>query len=551
MKRKRILFLALAAFMTCGIGALLTSCSDDDNNNSSSNNNKPAETDTYEIEVEAGMKMNENQFQTKVPATTDCDQAVITALQAIDKVTDVKAFKMSTFSYKINDRVTKTAYFFNYKQDIDHNNPSKGWFKQQCVLTVAGKDRPTVLMTEGYALGGAEPTLNLNRLDSLVETPLVETMNANCLQVEHRYFGWSLPEGWTNRWSYLSAKQQSDDLHAIVTAIKGSGIIGKSGKWLSVGSSKGGETTAFYAYHYPNEVDAYVPFVAPFMFSTMDLRPFTYILEDAHIGNNMQKVKAAFRAFFKNRELQEQAVEIFKKDKKWASQHSVDDLRLALMFSMYNNHFLKMSYVPYTKWLPLVPKEGDSAEKFYKYIMADAATRYEGDSETEYDTRVDGFNNFEGNNKPFGIDTLNYSVKARTRATTATKVRFNPFMVQSAKELGYALNDYSWIVDLVTPENLSALNKPDCDPRTYGVTHDGGAFIRQFLTGMKQSDCYMIFVYGEQDPWTGACIPNEYLGKNSQVLSITDGIHNDFIYDWNETERNALINWLKAVGFDF
>ena len=541
----------MAAFMTCGIGALLTSCSDDDNNNSSSNNNKPAETDTYEIEVEAGMKMNENQFQTKVPATTDCDQAVITALQAIDKVTDVKAFKMSTFSYKINDRVTKTAYFFNYKQDIDHNNPSKGWFKQQCVLTVAGKDRPTVLMTEGYALGGAEPTLNLNRLDSLVETPLVETMNANCLQVEHRYFGWSLPEGWTNRWSYLSAKQQSDDLHAIVTAIKGSGIIGKSGKWLSVGSSKGGETTAFYAYHYPNEVDAYVPFVAPFMFSTMDLRPFTYILEDAHIGNNMQKVKAAFRAFFKNRELQEQAVEILKKDKKWASQHSVDDLRLALMFSMYNNHFLKMSYVPYTKWLPLVPKEGDSAEKFYKYIMADAATRYEGDSETEYDTRVDGFNDFEGNNNPFGIDTLNYSVKARTRATTATKVRFNPFMVQSAKELGYALNDYSWIVDLETPENLSALNKPDCDPRTYGVTHDGGAFIRQFLTGMKQSDCYMIFVYGEQDPWTGACIPNEYLGKNSQVLSITDGIHNDFIYDWNETERNALLNWLKAVGFDF
>ena len=551
MKRKGILFLALVAFMTYGTSVLLTSCSDDDNKSSSSNNKPAEQTDTYEIEVEVGMQMNENQFQTKVPATTDCDQAVITALQAIDKVTDVKAFKMSTYSFKNDKRVTKTAYFFNYKQDIDHNNPSKGWFKQQCVLTVAGKDRPTVLMTEGYALGGAEPTLNLNRLDSLVETPLVETMNANCLQVEHRYFGWSLPEGWTNRWSYLSAKQQSDDLHAIVTAIKGSGIIGKSGKWLSVGSSKGGETTAFYAYHYPNEVDAYVPFVAPFMFSTMDLRPFTYILEDAHIGNNMQKVKAAFRAFFKNRELQEQAVEILKKDKKWASQHSVDDLRLALMFSMYNNHFLKMSYVPYTKWLPLVPKEGDSAEKYYKYIMADAATRYEGDSETEYDTRVDGFNDFEGNNNPFGIDTLNYSVKARTRATTATKVRFNPFMVQSAKELGYALNDYSWIVDLVTPENLSALNKPDCDPRTYGVTHDGGAFIRQFLTGMKQSDCYMIFVYGEQDPWTGACIPNEYLGKNSQVLSITDGIHNDFIYDWNETERNALLNWLKAVGFDF
>lgn len=541
--------MVLAAFMTCGTGMLLTSCSDDDSNNSS--NNKPAETDNYEIEVEAGMQMNENQFQTKVPATTDCDQTVIAALQAIDKVTDVKAFKMSTYSFKKDDRVTKTAYFFNFKQDIDHNNPSKGWFKQQCVLTVAGKDRPTVLMTEGYALGNSEPTLNLNRLDSLMETPLVETMNANCLQVEHRYFGWSLPEGWTNKWSYLSAKQQSDDLHAIVTAIKGSGIVGKSSKWLSTGGSKGGETTSFYAYHYPNEMDAYIPFVAPFLLSTNDIRPGTYMLEEKHIGNNMQKVKAAFRAFFRNRELQEQTVEILKKDKKWVSQYTVDVLCISLMLSTYNNHFAKMSYVPYTKWLPLVPKEGDSAEKFYKYITADATTRYEGDSNTEYDTRMDGFYDFEGNNNPFGLDTVNNSVKARTRATTVTKVRFNPYLVQCAKELGYPQNDYSWVVDLISPEVLLSLNNQYCNPITFGVTYDGGAFVRQFLAGMKQSDCYMFFVYGVQDPWTGARIPDEYLGKNSQVLYIKDGIHNDFIAQWDEKERNLLLQWLKAVGFDF
>ena len=34
--------------------------------------------------------------------------------------------------------------------------------------------------------------------------------------------------------------------------------------------SKNGETTAFYAYHYPNEMDAYVPFCGPYLTSLTD-----------------------------------------------------------------------------------------------------------------------------------------------------------------------------------------------------------------------------------------------------------------------------------------
>ncbi len=67
MKRKNLLLLLLVAFMTFGTGVLLSSCSDNDDSNSS----QPAETDNYEIEVEPGLTMNENQFQTRVPATTD------------------------------------------------------------------------------------------------------------------------------------------------------------------------------------------------------------------------------------------------------------------------------------------------------------------------------------------------------------------------------------------------------------------------------------------------------------------------------------------------
>ena len=204
---KKINYWILTAILTCGLGMSLTSCSsdnDDKDNNKETVDPAPGPDDsqgdadptpgeeTYTIEVGPGLTLPENEFNTKVPTATDFDQNIVDALKAIDKVIDVKPFKMV---HKLNRNTkqyfTKTAYFFNYKQDIDHNDPSKGWFKQQCVLTVAGKDRPTVLLTEGYALGSAQDYKN--RLDSIMEPTLVDLLEANCLQVEHRYFGWSLP----------------------------------------------------------------------------------------------------------------------------------------------------------------------------------------------------------------------------------------------------------------------------------------------------------------------------------------------------------------------
>ena len=222
---------------------VMVSCSDNDDNGTGTPETPEKE---YVIEVGEGMKLPENEFLTKVPAATEYDQSIVDALKAIDGVMDVKPFTL-THAYNPNTRqfFTKTAYFFNYKQVIDHNDPAKGWFKQQCILTVAGKDRPTVLLTEGYGLGSTEDYNN--RLDYCTEPTLVGVLGANCLQVEHRYFGWSLPEGYTNKWNYLRAKQQSADLHTIVTAIKQSGIVGQ-GKWLATGVSKPGVTSTLYAY---------------------------------------------------------------------------------------------------------------------------------------------------------------------------------------------------------------------------------------------------------------------------------------------------------------
>ena len=96
------------------------------------------------------------------------------------------------------------------------------------------------------------------------------------------------------------------------------------------------------------------------------------------------------------------------------------------------------------------------------------------------------------------------------------------------------------------------------NPADYGVSYDGGAFIRSVMEGMKQSNCHMMFVYGMQDPWTGAQIPDDKMGTNIRKLFIqhTDnperksaGLHNDNIDQWNPSERGELFKWLNQLGF--
>ena len=305
MKRKRFLMMLGGAIVAMSM--TMVSCTDNDDNSTTPTPPTPP-VEEYKLEVEEGMEMPENQFLS-VPSIAG-DQNVVNALKAIDRVTDVKAFELTErYDYWTGQRITKTAYYFNYLQDIDHNNPSKGRFKQQCVLTVEGQNRPTVLHTEGYALEGEK-----NRLDLIGEPMLVSVLGANCLQVEYRYNGWSLPEGYTNRWNYLNAKQQSADLHAIVAAIKKSGIVG-NGKWLATGVSKNGMTTAHYAYHYPNDMDAYVPFCAPFLLELQDPGPYSHLLTKDAFGEDegiMDKMKTVFRTYCSNRELQAQCVQMFK-----------------------------------------------------------------------------------------------------------------------------------------------------------------------------------------------------------------------------------------------
>ena len=121
----------------------------------------------------------------------------------------------------------EATYKLYIKQALDHQHPEKGYFYQKAFLSHRGFDRPTVLVTEGY-------TCNKPR-----KNELSNLLDANQLEVEHRFFGESLPD--SINYTYLDLEQATADLHHINQLFK---QIYK-GKWISTGISKGGATTYF------------------------------------------------------------------------------------------------------------------------------------------------------------------------------------------------------------------------------------------------------------------------------------------------------------------
>lgn len=151
------------------------------------------------------------------------------------------------------------TYELKIKQPLDHSDKTKGYFYQKVYLSHKGFDRPVVMNTAGYER-------NKSRIGELTEL-----LNANQIDIEHRFFGESIPDSLD--YKYLNMKQVTADLHHINLLFKKI----YSGKWISTGISKGGATTIIYRYFYPNDVDVSVPYVAALKTEFEDKRIYAFL----------------------------------------------------------------------------------------------------------------------------------------------------------------------------------------------------------------------------------------------------------------------------------
>lgn len=374
-------------------------------------------------------------------------------------------------------------YVTSFTQPLDHRHPEKGSFQQRVIVAHVGFNRPTVIVTEGY---GAAYAFRPNYREELSKL-----FNANMIFVEYRYFLESTPT--PKDWQYLTAENSADDLHAITTAFK---TIYPQ-KWIATGISKGGQTALLYRTFYPDDVDISVPYVAPLCYGVEDGRhePF---LHKVSTPENRKKIEDFQLEVLKRKTSLLPRFEKYCTEKQYSFRAPVEEI--------FDYSVLEYSFALWQWGTPVssIPAVTATDDELFKHLLAISEPGY------------------------FTTDSPNTS-----------------FFVQAARELGYYGYDVKpfkkylsiksangYLHHLMLPEELKEMRFD----KTLGKK------ITKFL---KKNDPKMIFIYGQNDPWTAAGVTWLKNKENIHVFIQPNGSHLARIGTLPEKEKKEVMELIK------
>ncbi len=339
------------------------------------------------------------------------------------------------------------------EQPLDHKHPEKGIFKQRVWLSV--KDtvnaHPVVMVTEGYAANR-----NYN-------SELSRLLNANQIIVEHRYFSESTPD--TIDWQYLTVEQAANDHHRIIELFKPF----FTGKWITTGISKGGQTAIYHRAFFPDDVDVTIPYVAPINFGREEQRLFDFF----HVvgtPSERDKIRQFQKTVLERRDVMMAKMKVQAEERGWTFRMGFDKA-FDLAVLEYPFSFWQWGYD-----VNIIPDSTVSDQEIYNHLVYVSDFSYECDQE-------------------WG--------------------KIKSFFYQAYTELGY----YAYV-----PGDLKPLIKGfDSDTISSDIfVPDGDTLVyhpetMQFvMTQLKKHNPEIIAISGEIDPWGSTSllvddIPNAYL----------------------------------------
>lgn len=374
-------------------------------------------------------------------------------------------------------------YVTYFTQPLDHRHPEKGSFRQRVIVSHVGFDRPTVIVTEGYGAAYA--------LRSQYREELSKLLNANMIFVEYRYFLESTPE--PKDWQYLTAENSADDLHAITTAFKNI----YPGKWIATGISKGGQTTLLYRTFYPDDVDISVPYVAPLCYGVEDGRhePFLHkvstpenrkIIEDFQL--EALKRKATLLPRF----------EKYCTEKNYSFRAPIEEI--------YDYSVLEYSFALWQWGTPIssIPATTASDDEVFSHLLAISEPGY------------------------FTADSPNAS-----------------FFVQAARELGYYGYDVQPFKQYLSIQSSEGYLHRLMLPEELKDMPFDKTLSKKITKFLKKQDPKMIFIYGQNDPWTAAGVTWLKNKKNIHVFIQPNGSHLARINTLPEKEKKEVMELIK------
>jgi hypothetical protein len=157
-----------------------------------------------------------------------------------------------------------------FEQPIDHEDQSKGTFRQKVFLGFENNTAPVIVELQGYWIY----TENAGELAT--------HYNANQLTIEHRYFNESRPE--KIDWNTLTVENAAKDQENIITSIRNA--LFPDSKFISTGISKGCQTVMAHRSFFPENVDACVCYVGPLNYEREDPRVYEFL---ANVGTKEER----------------------------------------------------------------------------------------------------------------------------------------------------------------------------------------------------------------------------------------------------------------------
>lgn len=380
-------------------------------------------------------------------------------------------------------------YVLKMEHPLDYAHPEKGTFQQRVFVGHVGYDRPTVIVTEGY---GGEREMSAGASEEISKL-----LNANLIFVEYRYFQESMPN--PCNWDYLTVWNSLCDLHEVTTTFKQ--LYPR--KWLATGISKGGQTCMFYRAYFPDDVDVSVPYVAPLNKTVEDGRHEPFLTRQVGNARERQSVLDFQIEVLKRRAKMEPMLEELCKKNSYTFNEGVTISEVLDMM------VLEYSYALW-QWgtnVHTIPNLNDTDAVLFHHLEQTSGPDY---------FRPDPY--------------------------------FLSFFVQAARELGYYGYDTKALKPYLSIKDAEGyLNRLMLPKELQGIKYSKDLY-KHTVKFLKKNDPKMIYIYGENDPWSASGVLTwlDFSKKQNMHLYVDpNGSHKARIATLPATQKEECIKLLK------
>ena len=536
--RKKTLCLAVVTALAISPFSVLSGCGSAETSTAVSNTTSSGLSQTASSEILDDSLLDDSHVTyVDVQETPGIDEFV-EKLSAVEGLSDVHK---DEFGFV-------TGYI---EQPLDWQTDTGKTFKQQFSIDFKGADLPVCYSVGGYSL-----------MTSMSDYSLFpEDYAHNAVRIEYRFFGESRPEGLDNdsvdMWEYLTVENAAEDIHSLISKI--STVL--TGKRVMTGASKGGFTTNYQAYKYPEDADLFIPFCAPLCDSASDTRMYDFL--NYSVGDDVIGTEKAAEARGAILDFQVECMR-YKNDLKSLYKASAIELN-AEGENGYRSHLLEddgaklydtaVADLPGCVW--------SSLGNYPEYATADQLISYFGDivaMPVSTDEEVSA-------KKEAILNALSAFCSPGGYACS-DDTNMLPYIIQSLMQMGNYEIDLTPLRERIAEEQAKDPSFPDL---SFTVEEEKTAYITAFLTDEqielgsqfsfvhdelveweKTTNANVLMVFGGVDPWTSVAIPEcdnpsvkRILVKSSDVYEMIG--HSASVSTFDEESMNTIYDALNEL----